>query len=159
MILLLLQAAQAEECKRELEKRTKMSVGLYAAARDAIAALAHSPCAVIVVDQNLLAWDSVEADMLVRHSGAAPIVFVNAAVYGVDRICKETELALKRTQREKAIALQGARQELKDRFSSSVTGVLLSAELALKATPLSPPVEEKLKQIRELALQISSYLR
>jgi hypothetical protein len=86
-------------------------------------------------------------------------VFVNAAVYGVDRICKETELALKRTQREKAIALQGARQELKDRFSSSVTGVLLSAELALKATPLSPPVEEKLKQIRELALQISSYLR
>jgi hypothetical protein len=159
MIFLLLQAAQAEECKRELEKRTKLPVSLYAVAREAIAGLAQHPCAVIVVDQNLLAWDSMEADMLVRHCGAAPIVFVNPAVYGVDRICKEAELALKRAQREKAIALMGAKQELKDRFSSSVTGVLLSAELALKATPLPPPVEEKLKQIRELALQISSYLR
>ncbi|HLZ00259.1 MAG TPA: hypothetical protein VKT33_14465 [Candidatus Angelobacter sp.] len=159
MIFLLLQAAQAEECKREMEKRTKLQVSLYAAARDAIAALANHTCSVIVVDQNLLAWDSVEADMLVRHSGVAPIVFVNTAVYGVDRICKEAEMALKRSQREKALALQGAKQELKDRFSSSVTGVLLSAELALKATPLSPPVEEKLRQIRELAVQLSSYLR
>jgi len=72
MILLLLQAAQAEECKRELEKRTKMSVGLYAAARDAIAALAHSPCAVIVVDQNLLAGKVNDCGLAGANATATP---------------------------------------------------------------------------------------
>jgi hypothetical protein len=159
MILLLLQSQQSAECKQQLERRTEEPVMLCNTVRDAIAALRQDSYSAVVLDQNLFDLDSPHAEALVRHLGSAAPVFVNPGICGVERVCRETELALERARREKQLASQAAKQELREQLSGAVTTILLSSELALKAEALPPVVEEKLRSVHEVALQISDCLR
>ena len=159
MILLLLHSSQAQQCKEELERRTKKPVVLCSAARDAVAALRQGAYSAVAVDQNLLDPSSLHADELVRYGGTAATVYFNPGIWGAERVCKEIELALDRAQRERQMAQQAARHELKEQLAGTVTAILLSSELALQAGPLPPKVEEKLKSVRELALQMSNSLK
>jgi hypothetical protein len=159
VILLLLHSAQALQCKEELERRTKEPVMLCSTVRDAIAVLRRDNYSAVAVDENLLDPCSLHADEVARHAGTAAIVYFNPGISGVERVCKEIELALDRAQRERQMAHQAARHELKEQLAGTVTAILLSSELALQAGPLPPKVEEKLKSVRELAMQMSNSLR
>jgi hypothetical protein len=159
VILLLLHSAQARQCKEELERRTKEHVVLCSAVRDAVAALRHEPYSAVAVDENLLDPCSLHGDDLARYAGTAATVYFNPGISGVERVCKEIELALERAQRERRLAHQAARHELKEQLAGTVTAILLSSELALQAGPLPARVEEKLKSVRELAMQMSNCLR
>ncbi len=159
MILLLLQSVQSVECKQQLEQRTEEPVMLCHTLRDAIAALRQDTYSAVVLDQNLFDLDSPQAEALVRHLGGAAPVFVNPGIWGIERVCKETELALERARRERQLASVAAKQELREQLSGAVTTILLSSELALKAEALPPLVEEKLRSVREVALQMSDCLR
>ncbi len=159
MILLLLQSVQSTECQQQLERRTEEPVVLCYTVRDAITALRQDSYSAVVLDQSLFDLDSPQAEALVRHLGPAAPVFVNPGIWGIERVCKETELALERARRERQLAAQAAKQELREQLSGALTTILLSSELALKADALPPMVEEKLRSVREVALQISNCLR
>jgi hypothetical protein len=159
VILMVLQSAQAQECKRELMRRTQEPVTACPTVRDAVHALRQDGYSAVVVDQNLLELNSPLADSLLRYSGTATIVFVSSGIWGVDRVSKEVELALERAKRERHNAQETARRELKEQLSGAVAGILLSSELALKANSVPLQIEEKLRSIRELALQMTHSLR
>lgn len=159
MILLLLHSGQTQQCKEELERRTKQPVVLCSTVRDAVATLRQDAYSAVAVDQNLLDPCSLHADELARHGGTAAIVYFNPGIWGADRVCKEIELALDRVHRERQMAHQAAKHELKEQLAGTVTAILLSSELALQAGPLPSKVEEKLKSVRELAMQMSNTLR
>jgi hypothetical protein len=159
MILLMMQYLRASECKDELELRTQQPVTICATLRDTANAVRQARYDALVLDQNLLDQNPGQADFLARYAGTAVTVFINPGIWGVDRICKEIEFALERARREKRIAEQAARNELKEQLSGAVTGILLSSELALNSESLSPLVAEKLRSVRDLALHMSSCLR
>jgi len=159
VILLLLQSAQSEECKLELEQRTREPVILCPTVRDALVALRRDSCSAIVLDQNLLEMNSPQTDALIRSTGTATAVFFSSGVWNMDRVCKETELALERATHEKYKARETAKHELKEQLSGAVTGILLSSELALKTNSLPPLVEETLRSIRDLAAEMRDCLQ
>jgi hypothetical protein len=159
MILLLMQSPRSEECRQELERRNGKPVTLCNAVRDAVQLARNNIYQALVLDQNIVDLNPSHADVLARYSGTAVTVMINPGIWGIDRICREIDLALERARRERLIAEQTARNELKEQLSGAVTGILLSSELALSAESLPPLVEEKLKSVRELALQMSTCLR
>lgn len=159
MILLLMQSPRSEECRTELEQRNGQPVTLCNSVRDAIHSIRNNGYEALVLDQNVIDLNPGHSDMLARYAGTAVTVLVNPGIWGIDRICREIEFALERARREKQMAEQAARNELKEQLSGAITGILLSSELALTVDALPPLVEEKLKSVRDLALQMSNCLR
>lgn len=159
MILLMMQSARSEEWRAELEQRHGQSVTLCNSVRDAIHLARGNNYEAMVLDQNMLDLSPGHSESLARHAGTAVIILINPGIWGMDRICREIEFAMERARREKQMAEQAARNELKEQLSGAVTGILLSSELALSSESLPPLVEEKLKSVRDLALQMSICLR
>jgi len=159
MILLMMQSLRSEECRQELERRSGQPVTLCNSVRDAIQQARNGAFEALVLDQNLIDSNPGHADTMSRYSGTAVTVLINPGIWGIDRICREIEFALERARREKVLAEEAVRNELKEQLSGAVTGILLSSELALAVGSLPPMVEEKLKSVRELALQMSLCLR
>jgi hypothetical protein len=159
MILLMMQSPRSEECRAELEQRHGRPVSLCNSVRDALHMARGQDYEALVLDQNMVDLGPGNSEMLARDAGAAVIVLINPGIWGIDRICREIEFAMERARRERQMAEQAARNELKEQLSGAVTGILLSSELALSAESLPPLVEEKLRSVRELALQMSVCLR
>ena len=159
MILLLMQSPRAAQCKDELELRLQQPVTLCPSLSDTSDAVRIARYDALVLDQDLLDQNPSQADVLSRYAGTAVTVLINPGIWGVDRVCKEIEFALKRACREKKIAEESARNELKEQLCGAVTGILLSSELALNSDSLPPLVEEKLRSVRDMALHMSSCLR
>jgi hypothetical protein len=159
MILLLMQSPRSEACRIELEQRNGQQVTLCNSVRDAVQLVRNNEYEALVLDQNAMDLSPGQSDVLTRHAGTAVTILINPGIWGIDRTCREIEFALERARCEKQLAEQAARNELKEQLSSAVTGILLSSELALTAEALPPLVEEKLKSVRELALQMSDWLR
>ncbi|HWZ45651.1 MAG TPA: hypothetical protein VNW97_19405 [Candidatus Saccharimonadales bacterium] len=159
MILLLMQSPRSEACRAELEQRNGRPVTLCTSVRDAVQLARANEYEALVLDQNAMDLTPGHSDTLSRHAGTAVTILINPAIWGIDRTCREVEFALERARNEKHLAEQSARNELKEQFSGAVTGILLSSELALTVEALPPPVEEKLKSVRDLALQMSRWLR
>jgi hypothetical protein len=159
MILLLMQSTRSEECRQELERRSGQAVTLCSTVRDAVQSARNNAFEALVLDQNAIDLNPGQAEMMSRYAGTAVTVLVNPGIANIDRICREIEFALERSRREKALAEVTVRNELKEQLSGAVTGILLSSELALGVESLPPLVEEKLKSVRELALQMSVCLR
>ena len=159
MILLMMQSPRSEECRDQLEQRNGQPVVLCASAREAIQILRNREFEVLVLDQNVLDLSPGQAELMARYSGTAVTVLINPGISGIDRIYREIEFALERARRQKQMTEQAVRSELKEQLSGAVTGILLSSELALTAESLPPLVEEKLRSVRELALQMSVCLK
>lgn len=159
MILLMMQSPRSEECRDQLEQRNGKPVVLCGSVREAIQLLRNREFEVLVLDQNVLDLSPGQAELMARYSGTAVSVLVNPGISGIDRIYREIEFALERARRQRQMAEQAVRSELKEQLSGAVTGILLSSELALTAEALPPVVEEKLKSVRELALQMSVCLK
>jgi hypothetical protein len=95
-----------------------------------------------------------ESEQTLQHLGSAVPVYVNCAISGVERVVREVRTVLSRRQREEQAARYAAEQAMWSELKESVTGILLSCDLALSTPGVPAPTAEKIRAIHDLASQI-----
>ena len=91
------------------------------------------------------------ADAIWEHAGTAIPLQINFALSGAARIIREIRAALNRREREQAVALLAAREDIGTELRKTVTGLLLQSQLALSQSGVPTVVAEKLRVVADLA--------
>lgn len=158
MILLVTTSARARECAAALEQGTGHKTHVAATVPQALHRLEAAEYDALAVDQSLQETDLCALDTLLNRSGMAMPVYVNLGLHGTDRITREVQVALRRLDSEKALAMQSAGRLLSNQLRNNLTGILLISDLALRQKSISPDVADKVKSVRDLAERMRGQL-
>ena len=158
MILLISALAKAQECAHALQAATNEAVKICQTSAEAIISLQGQEFSAVVFDQQLLDAEPDEDRAVLKHMGTAAPVYVNFAISAVGRVVRELRLALQRRKRELEAAKQEAEQGLRSEFSSNVTALLLSCQMALQSPDLPASAETRMQDIESLVRQMSAKL-
>lgn len=158
MILIVSSFPSAQNCAKAITKACGQRTSLVANQRDFAAALREGEYSLILMDQAFADMNPKSVDQLWKSaSGAAP-VFVNLALTSVERVAADCKAALQRRERDRQNALRHASAALRNEITGSVTGILLSSELALAEPELPRNLKAKLESVHSLALDIKHRL-
>jgi hypothetical protein len=97
-------------------------------------------------------------DGLLNNLGMAVPVYVNLAVSNAERIARDLRLALRRNRESRLIAIRAAESQLRSEIRDAVTGILLSAELAMRVPEIPADALEKLTSVCQLASSVRARL-
>ena len=149
----------AENCARVIAEQISARVEVATSRRAGLLALRREEFGVVVVEANLVEADPEWADALWASAGLAMPVQVNFALSGASRLAREVKAALQRREGEQAIARRQVATEMENELKSSVTGLLLESELALREPAVPASLEPKLRHLVELAGTLRERLR
>ena len=125
----------------------------------ASAQLRSTEYSAVVIDQCLLEPDPEIADqVLLQDIGGAIPVYLNLAISGSERVAREVQAALKRRQRETAIAQRAAETALRNELKGSLTAVLLSCQMVMGIQGLPSSAAARIESIHQAALEMRSHL-
>jgi hypothetical protein len=158
MILLVTTSSRGHEYAAALENGTGQATHVAGTVPQALAKLQAEDYELLAIDQPLLETDFRALDTLLNRCGTAMPVYVNLALHSGERIVRELQVALRRSQEEKVVAERAAGRILRNELRSEVTGILLNSELALQQRDLAPELAAKLNSVRELAEKMRSRL-
>ncbi len=148
----------ALNCALAMEDKTGSTVEVAATRKAGLAALRGGDFAVVVVETNLAEADPQWADMVWELAGLAVPLQVNFAISGCARLAREVKAALSRRDGELALARKAVAAEIENELKSSVTGLLLESELALREMRTPATLEPKLRHLVELAGELRERL-
>ncbi len=113
----------------------------------------------VVVDECLLDADAETADeVLLQDIGNAVPIYMNFAISGGERVAREVRAAVKRRQRESAIAQRAAETTLRNELKGSLTAMLLSCQMALATQGLPAALVTRIRSIHDAAQDMRSHL-
>jgi hypothetical protein len=158
-ILLISRLEGLENCARVLEQQLGGLVEVAAGSTEGLSALRRREFGVVVVEESLVEADPAWADQLWSQLGFAVPLQINFAISGCARLGREVKAALARRDGEQAVARRAVATELEDELKSSLTGLLLQSELALREPAVPASLEPKLRHVVELAGSIRDRLR
>jgi signal transduction histidine kinase len=158
-VLLIARLEGLENCARALEQQIDGLVEIAPGAREGLSALRRREFGVVVVEESLAESDPPWADLLWSQLGFALPLQVNFAISGSARLGREVKAALARRDSEQAVARRAVATEIEDELKSSLTGLLLQSELALREPAVPRSLEPKLRHMVELAGAIRDQLR
>jgi hypothetical protein len=150
-ILLVTGIEGAQNCAAVVETQLGIDVDVAAGRKAALAALRSTEYAAVVIDETLAECDPAAAERICEQAGLAMPLQINFAISGAARLTREIRAALRRREREQALARHAAAAALETELKSTVAGLLLHSELALKGSEVPPPVAEKLRVVADLA--------
>lgn len=150
-ILMITAVSGAQDCAGEMERQLKLKVELASTRKEGLAALRRREYSAVILDDSLAESDPTGADLLWKHSGLAVPLQINFAIASVSRLVREARAALARRAQEQALAMRAAAGTLEGELRSTITGLLLQAQLALADPALPPQTVVKLKVVAELA--------
>jgi hypothetical protein len=158
-VLMVSAADGAERCAAAVARQLNLTVEIAGNRRSALAAVRRGEYSVILVEESLAEGDPAWADLLAQNAGFALPMQVNFAINGCTRLVREVRSVLLRRERELALARQAAVTELQNELKSSVTGLLLQSELALREPSVPPELAPKLRQLVAMVGAIREQLR
>jgi len=163
MILLVTTCERGEECASALQKATGEQVQVIKSTRQAPAREGEKEqiqgrITVVVMDEGMLDSEPISAQEFLDSMETAIPVFINFAISGMERIAREVRMALHRHQREQFQAMQAAESILRGEVKDTVTGILLSSQLALETPDIPKTAQAKVQDIYQLALALRARL-
>jgi hypothetical protein len=158
MILLVTNSSRGKEYGAALERGTEHKTHVAGSVPQATSKLQNADYELLAIDQSLLEADFRALDTLLNRCGTAIPVYVNLSLHSPERVVREIQVALRRSQEEKSAAERVVEKFLCNELRSEVTGILLNSELVLRQTGLPPEVAEKINSVRELAEKMRSRL-
>jgi hypothetical protein len=158
-VLLIARLDGLENCARALEQHTGGTVEVATGPDDGLSALRRRDFAVVVVEESLAEGDPAWADQVWSQLGFAVPLQVNFAISGCARLSREIKAAMARREGEHSVARRAVAMELEDELKSTLTGLLLQSELALREPAVPPSLEPKLRHMVELAGALRERLR
>ena len=158
-ILIISSMEGAENCARVIGQQIRASVSVAAGPREGMVALRQGTFGVVVVEESLTEADPDWADQIWELAGLAMPLQINFAISGCNRLGREIKAALARRDGENDQARRAAAAELENELKSTVTGLLLESELALREPSIPATLEPKLRHLVELAGALRERLR
>ena len=151
MVILVTTSSRAKECGAAIEQTTHQRTQIATSPARAVEFLQTHDYDALVLDESFHQTEIGAVNLLLNHAGMAMPIYVNLALHGSDRVAREVQTGLLRLVREKLAAMRAAENLLRNDLRGEVTAILLNSELALRESPLSPGVAEKLRVVHELA--------
>ena len=159
MILLITSSARAQECASAVQEATGEETVRAESRHRASALLRTQNYSAVVIDECLLEPDpEVNDQVLLQDTGDAIPVYVNLAISGSERVAREVKTALKRRERQTAIAQRAAETTLRNELKGSLTAMLLSCQMALGTQGLPSTAAARIQSIHDAAQEIRSHL-
>jgi len=149
----------AENCAKAIAVQVGTRVEVASNRKAALVALRKGKFGVVVVEEGLSESDPEWADQVWELAGLAMPVQINFAISGCSRLGREVKAALIRKDGEQALARRAAATEIENDLKSSVTGLLLESELALREPAIPASLEPKLRLLVQLAGELRDRLR
>lgn len=141
----------AKNCAAAIMQQMGLEVEIVPGRREAMEALRTGTYAAVIVDDALAEADPRGAELLWKMAGLAIPMQVNFALTGTARLVRDLRAALARRGQEQGAAERAALQALDDELRNSVSGLLLHAQLALRDSPSSVQLEQRLRKMADLA--------
>ena len=158
MILLVTTSSRAPECAAALQQGTGQQTQVANSVPQAVTRLQTTEYDALAIDQSLLEADFRAQDTLLNHAGTALPIYVNLALHHSDRVVRETQVALRRAEKEKQWAMNLAERILRNQLRAEVTGILLTSELALRHPAVPVEVVAKIRLVQGMAEKMRSRL-
>jgi signal transduction histidine kinase len=141
----------AQDCAAAVGAQLNLDVEVAQGRKEALAALRRKEFLAVVIDETLAECDPAAADRICEHAGLAIPLQVNFAVSGAARLIREIRSALNRREREQALARRAAAAAVEAELKTTVAGLLLQSQLALKGSEIPPPLADHLRVVADLA--------
>lgn len=141
----------ARNCADVLGKQLGMEVEVAEGRKTALAALRRCEYQAVVIDETLAECDPAAAEKICEHAGLAIPLQINFAIAGVARLTREIRAALNRREREQMLARRAAAVAMETELKSTVAGLLLHSQMALKGAEVPAAVAERLRTVADLA--------
>jgi len=141
----------ARNCAAAVSTQLGMEVEVAESRRSAIAILKRRDFCAVVVDETMAECDPAGAEAIWAQTGLAIPLQINFALSGAMRLVREIKAALHRREREQALASMAAAAAIETELKSTVAGLLLHSELALKGSGVPPAVADRMRVVAELA--------
>jgi len=158
MILIITASGKGDQCANTIRERLGEAAHIATTPRKAISQLRTQEYTAVLVDQLFLEAEPSESDIVLEHLGMAVPVYVNFGVNGLDRVVRELGAALQRRKQEVRVARSGAQENFRNELADTVTGLLLSCEMALRTPNLEVTALNKIKTAYDLACQLREKL-
>ena len=158
MILLVTSSNRRLDCGKSLEQATGEAVEVCETVRKAAGLLRNNEYSAVVLDDPMVEAEGEALDGLLNNLGTAVPVYVNLAVSNAERIARDLRLALRRNRESRLIAIRAAESQLRSEIRDAVTGILLSAELAMRVPEIPADALEKLTSVCQLASSVRARL-
>lgn len=158
MILLITSSARSRECADAIERATNEHIQICPRLAVAARTLRSKECSAVVIDQTLMDADPAATEVVLKQAEAAIPVVVNFAICGLDRVVREVCSALRRRQAERAHAFREVGAHLRGELTEALTGILLSAQLAMEVPGIPAEVQTRLHSLYEFATSIRQRL-
>ncbi len=151
MILLVTASSRGRECASAMEQGTGHKTQVAGSIPQALTRLRNADYEALAIDQSLLETDFRALDTLLNHAGTAMPIYVNLSLHNCERVVRETQVALRRAEKEKRMALRTVECDLRNQLRGEVTGILLTSELALRNPAIPADVAAKLQMVQDMA--------
>jgi signal transduction histidine kinase len=151
MILLITPSEKANTWAGALQAGTGETVRVASLLRDGMKLLREHEFRVVIYDEQYIEGIALGAESLLAQCGSGVAICVNLSITRMERLLREVTAALRRSHAEKIKAQKAAIEDLRSELNGALTGILLSADLALSAGPLPPTALDKLRSIQHLA--------
>jgi hypothetical protein len=125
--------------------------------RAALTSLRRNEFALILIDESLATADSASTDLIYQNAGSALVIELNLALSSAARIVRQARSALSRRTQELTQAQTAAAAALHSELNSTLAGVLLESQLALREA--SPAQAPRLRHLVQLASDLRDRLR
>jgi DNA-binding NtrC family response regulator len=141
----------ARNCAAAIGTQLCMEVNVAENGRSALNALRRREFHVVIVDETMAECDPAAAEAIWAQSGLAIPLQINFALSGAVRLVREIKAGLCRREREQALASRAAASAIETELKSTIAGLLLHSELALKGNGVPATVADRLRLVAELA--------
>ena len=157
-VLVVVKMEGAENFARVLGQQVGARVVVADGRRAALAALRAAEYGVVVVEEAMVEDNPVWSEQVWLQAGLAMPVTVNFALSGAARVTREVKAALTRRDAEHVLARRAVAVEMENDLKSSVTGLLLESQLALREPKIAAPLETKLRHMVAMATDLRQRL-
>jgi len=148
-ILIIADVASARAVADVLQRELDVAVEVVSTRRAGLAALRRGDYSLLLLEEGLAASDAEATGLLYQKALATPVLELSIALSGAPRVLRQVRAALTRRAYDQAQAREAATIELHNELKSSLTGLLLESQLALREA--QPGHSAKLRHLVELA--------
>lgn len=156
-ILLIAPETMGDPVAAALSQSLDLAVEQVNNRRSALARIRRHEYTLILMDETIATSDPEATDQLYQAAVATPVLEINFVLSNALRISRQVRSALTRRAQDRAQAHTAVASRLNSELNSTLTGLLLESELALRNA--TPELQPKLRHVVELASGLRERLR
>ncbi len=147
-VLIIASGQPALQIATALRIEMGLQVEIATSRRSGLASLRRGEFSLVLLEESIAAAEPEAAEALYQSAIAAPVLELNFGITSVERVLRQVRATLSRRDHDQAQARAEATLYMQNELKSSLSGLLLESQLALREAPAAQ--EPKLRRVVEL---------